>query len=309
MGLSLPLGMAFLAGAALSMQAFLNGRLGVTIGSAEFAALVNNLVGLAALLVVAGASGSLARAAGRLRNADRGRPWHYATSGIGAIFVIVAAIAAPKVGIALLTVAVVCGQTLGSVAADALGLSPAGRRGPTPARLLGVTLALVAVGTAALGSEGGLHLGLLALAMGSGVGLAVGQAGLGQLTQRTGEPLAAATIGFAIGAVLTAGVVAAVGWGSPPNGWSAPIGQWAGGLFGATVVVGLGRLVIALGVLRLTLALVAGQSLGALALDLAAPTAGREVTLRTVGGVLLTFAAVAVSGMTLRRKRQEPLLP
>lgn len=301
MGLSLPLGMAFVAGAGLSMQAFLNGRLGVSIGSGEMAALVNNVVGLGALLVVAGASGALLRAVRRLRNGDKGRPWHYGTSAIGAFFVIVAAIAAPKVGIALLTVAVVCGQALGSVAADALGLSPAGRRGPTSARVLGVTLALVAASIAAFGTGRGLDLGLLALAMCSGVGLAVGQAGLGQLTARSGEPLAAATVGFALGAVLTVAVVVALGAGSPPHGWSAPVEQWAGGLFGAAAVVGLGRLVITLGVLRLTLALVAGQSVGALVLDLAAPAAGREVTIRTVVSVLLTFAAAAVSGMTLPR--------
>lgn len=298
---SLPLGMAFVAGAGLSMQAFLNGRLGVSIGSPELAALVNNTVGLAALLIVAGASGALLRAVRRLRDGDKGRPWHYATSAMGAFFVIVAAIAAPKVGIALLTVAIVCGQAFGSVVADALGLSPAGRRGPTPARILGVTLALVAVGIAALGTHRGLHLGLLALAVGSGVGLALGQAGLGQLTARTGEPLAAATVGFALGAVLTIAAVGALDRGSPPNGLSAPVEQWAGGLFGAAVVVSLGRLVMTLGVLRLTLALVAGQSVGALVLDLAAPAPGREVTIRTVVSVLLTFAAAAVSGITLQR--------
>jgi bacterial/archaeal transporter family-2 protein len=310
MGLPVPLGMAFVAGAGLSVQAFLNGRLGVSIGSGELAALVNNMVGLAALLVCAGASGALRRAVRRLRDGDKGRPWHYATSGIGAFFVIVAAIAAPKVGIALLTVAVVCGQAFGSVVADALGLSPAGRRGPTSARVLGVALALVAVGIAALGRGRGLDLGLLALAMASGAGLAVGQAGLGQLTVRSGEPLAAATVGFSLGAVCTTvAVVVALGAVSPPHGWSAPVEQWAGGLFGAAVVVGLGRLVITLGVLRLTLALVAGQSVGALVLDLAAPAAGREVTIRTVISVLLTFAAVAVSGMSLQRTSRSPSRP
>ena len=309
MGLSLPLGMALVAGAGLSLQAFLNGRLGVSIGSPELAALVNNVVGLAALLLVAGASGALVRAVRRLRGADKGRPWHYAASGIGAIFVMVAAIAAPKIGIALLTVAVVCGQALGSIAADALGLSPAGRRGPTSARVLGVTLALVAVGIAALGADRGLDLSLLALAMASGVGLAVGQAGLGQVTERTGEPLAAATVGFALGAVLTVAIIAVLDVGLPANGWSAPAEQWAGGLFGAAVVVGLGRLVITLGVLRLTLALVAGQSVGALVLDLAAPAAGREVTVRTVVSVLLTFVAAVVSGMTPRRTPGAPSAP
>src|SRR4051812_46289567 len=210
MRVSLALGLAFVAGAALSMQAFLNGRLGGSLGSPELAAVVNNAVGLAALLIVAGSSRALLRAVRRLRTGARGRPGHYATSAIGSLFVMVAAVAAPKVGIALLTVALVCGQAFGSIGADALGLSPAGRRRPTPARLLGVAFALGAVAIGALGSHRELHLGLLPLAVVAGVGLAIGQAGLGQVTQRTGEPLAAATVGFTLGAVLTIAVVLAL---------------------------------------------------------------------------------------------------
>jgi transporter family-2 protein len=298
--LTLPLALAFVAGAALSLQAFLNGKLGASLGSGEQAAVINNAVGLLAVLVVATASGALIRAWQRLRSGDRGHPWHYLGSSAGALFVIVAAVAAPKVGIALLTVALVCGQALGSLVADAFGLSPIGRRRLTMARALGVALALVAVGSGALGTDRDLHVGLLALAMGAGIGLAIGQAALGQLTVRTGEPLAAATSGFAMGLILTLVIVVLLTGRVTPETWSAPPAQWLGGLCGAAVVVGLGRLVIALGILRLTLALVAGQSVGALIIDLAAPTAGGEVTLRTIVSVLLTFAAVVVSGIAPR---------
>jgi transporter family-2 protein len=305
--LSIPLALAFLAGAGLSLQAFVNGRLGTSFGSGELAALVNNVVGLVALVIVATASGALMRAVRRLRAVGAGRTWHYVGSSIGALFVIVAAVAAPKVGIALLTVALVCGQALGSVAADLAGLSPAGRRPLTTGRVLGVSLALTAVGIGAVGTDRDLHLGILMLAVAAGVGLALGQAALGQLTHSTGEPIAAATVGFAIGSVLTLVIVLLLTGGSAPNGFSAPPEQWAGGIVGATVVVGLGKLVISLGVLRLTLALVAGQSVGAVAIDLAAPTAGGDVTVRTLVSVLLTFAAVVISGMPPRAVRRRAL--
>src|SRR4051812_35410325 len=165
MRFSIPLAFAFVCGAGLSVQAFVNGRLGASLGSAELAAVVNNAVGLAAILLLAVTSGALARAWGRVSTGDAGRAWHYVGSAMGALFVIVAAIAAPKVGVALLTVALVCGQTLGSLVADAFGLSPAGRRGLSPARVVAVALALAAVGIGALGAERNLHLDILALAV------------------------------------------------------------------------------------------------------------------------------------------------
>jgi uncharacterized membrane protein YdcZ (DUF606 family) len=51
-----------------------------------------------------------------------------------------------------------------------------------------------------------------------------------------------------------------------------------------------------LGVLRLMLVIVAGQSAGALLVDLAWPAGGESVTPGTVVGVALTLVAVAVSG-------------
>jgi transporter family-2 protein len=53
-------------------------------------------------------------------------------------------------------------------------------------------------------------------------------------------------------------------------------------------------------VLRLGLATVAGQTTGALVIDLIAPAPGEAVTAATVVGVVLTLAAVAISGRGLQ---------
>jgi transporter family-2 protein len=63
------------------------------------------------------------------------------------------------------------------------------------------------------------------------------------------------------------------------------------------VFIGVAALVVhRLGVLRLGLAVVAGQLVGALALDVALPVTGDPVGLLTVVGVALTLVAVAISG-------------
>ena len=71
---------------------------------------------------------------------------------------------------------------------------------------------------------------------------------------------------------------------------------YAGGLLGAFVVVVGATAVLTLGVLRLGLAMVAGQMAGALIVDLIAPAPGEAVTVATVIGVVLTMVAVVVSG-------------
>jgi bacterial/archaeal transporter family-2 protein len=83
--------------------------------------------------------------------------------------------------------------------------------------------------------------------------------------------------------------------GCPPWFCPPPPGHWLGGILGGIVALIGARAVGMLGALRLVLAIVAGQSVGALVLDLVAPVPGDQVTALTIGGVLLTFVAVAVS--------------
>jgi uncharacterized membrane protein YdcZ (DUF606 family) len=56
-----------------------------------------------------------------------------------------------------------------------------------------------------------------------------------------------------------------------------------------------------LGVLRLMLVSVAGQSAGALVIDLLAPVRGESVGVATVVGLVLTVVAVFVSGRARER--------
>ena len=202
----LPLALVFLSGAGIALQAYLNGRLAGSLGSAELAAAVNNLIGLALLVALGLGTGALRRAVARVRAAGRPRWWHFLGGPAGAVLVYTSAKAAPEVGVAVLTVALVCGQTSGSLAVDRAGLSPAGRAGLTPARALGALLAVAAVAIAAAGSQGDLEVGLLLLAVAAGAGIAVQQAANGQLADRSGEPLAAGLVNFALGAAVLVSV-------------------------------------------------------------------------------------------------------
>lgn len=303
-----PVGLGVVAGVGLSMQSFANGRLGQHLGSAELAAVVNNLVGVTGLFVLGVLAGTPRRTWRRLRAGHRPDPWTLLGSAISGVVLIVFVHAAPRIGIAMLTVAAVCGQVVGALLLDRLGLSPAGRHDPTPVRLLAAAIAVVAVVISALGADGAFHPGLLALVVLSGVLLSMATACLGRLRQTLGEPLAAALVNNAsAGAVVLVYALIVTG-GSAPDGWSAPPFYWvAGGCCAVIVATVLSVVVRSLGVLRLSLLLIAGQTVGALVLDIVAPPEDASVTATTVIGLLLVFVAVAVSGRGQRAAEAAPM--
>ena len=112
----------------------------------------------------------------------------------------------------------------------------------------------------------------------------------------TGEPWAATlvnvTVGFAVVAVVAMITLATTSLDAMPGN---PL-LYVGGLLGMFVVVVTATAVQTLGVLRVGLAMVAGQMAGALVVDLIAPARGEEVTVATVLGVALTMVAVVISG-------------
>jgi transporter family-2 protein len=288
--------MVMLAGAGISLQSYLNGQLGKDVGSPTVAALVNNVVATVATVAIVLATGALPRAVRRLRASGRPPAWHFLGGFAGAALVLVSAAAAPEVGVALLTVALVCGSTGGSLPVDAAGIGPAGKRPITAFRVAGVVLAIGATVIGALGARGDLQPLLLTLALFAGTLVALQAAANGQLARATGEPFVAAlvnvTVGFAVLSCVALVTLATTSLDALPAN---PL-LYLGGLFGGFVVVVTATAVQTLGVLRLGLATVAGQTAGALAIDLVAPAPGEAVTAGTVIGVVLTMVAVAISG-------------
>ena len=293
----LPTALAVVAGAGVALQSYINGRLGRELGSGEIAAVVNNTIGLLALVALVTVTRALPRARRAVRAGAEVKWWYLLGGAGGALLVACAAIAAPKIGVALLIVAIVCGQTAGSLLADSAGLSPAGRAGATPLRIAGVVLAIAAVGISAFGARAHLDLALLAFAVVAGVAVALQQAANGQLARATGEPLVAGMINFAVGLTVLLILAWIVTGFHTAHGWDAPPLLWIGGFIGATIATGSAVLVSRLGVLGLTIAITAGQVTGALVIDLVAPVQGEGVT---VVGVVLAFVAVALTARDRR---------
>lgn len=291
----LALALSLVAGAGVSVQAFVNGHLSDSLGSAVAAAVTNNGLSLAILLTIAVFIGSLPRAWKELR-ADRNpiRIWWFFGGLLGAGAVYSTTLAAPILGIALMTVALVLGQLIGSLVTDALALGPAGRHLPSPRRLIGTFCALSGVVIGALGQEGRIQLALLLLLVLIGALVTVQQAGNAQLIQATKEPTAMGVLNFLTGSAMLVIVLALTPAGMTPLA-AVPAWGWIGGAIGAGVAVFGAVAARTLGVLKLFLGLVAGQSMAGLVLDLAAPRPGHSVTVAALTGVVLACAAVIIA--------------
>ncbi len=302
-----PVGLALAAavasGAMVALQQRINGELNLAVGNAVVTAFVSFLTGLLVVVAVV-----LARPAARhALAAIHDVPWWSRLGGLGgATLVAVGAAATPRIGVALLTVGLVAGQTSGGLAVDKVGLGPGGARPLTLPRLAGAALCLVAVAVSAAG-EGARAASplLLLLVVVAGFVIATQQALNGRVRAVTGDAGVATLVNFLVGtAALGLGLVLSAAVSSLDVGRWPGAGDWylyLGGPMGAAFVAMAAIVVRRLGVLRLGLAVTAGQLAGALVLDLVLPVSDAPIGVLTVLGVALTFVAVIVSGRAAAR--------
>jgi transporter family-2 protein len=130
---------ALLAGVVLPVQAGVNAQLRATLGNPLAAALVSfvvGTVGLLGLVAVVRVPLPVVTAWGRSPG------WHWIGGLLGAGYVAIATVLAPRLGAATLVAAVVAGQMLTSVVLDQYGLVGYAPHPLTAARALGVVLVI-----------------------------------------------------------------------------------------------------------------------------------------------------------------------
>ena len=285
---TLPLVVAVASGALVAVQQRINGDLGRSLHDPLLAAVVSFGSGLIVLSVLV-VRRSARPALGLLRQTP---PWTRFGGLGGATLVAVGATAVPEIGVALLTVGLVAGSTIGALLVDGVGLGPGGHRPLTGPRIAGSALC---IGAVLLSAQEGLRTAsalLLALVVLTGGLISVQQALNGRVREVTGV-LTATFVNFVVGttALLLALAVKGLVSGVRADAWPQEPWLYLGGIIGALFVAVAARVVRVLGVLRLGLALTAGQIVGAIGLDLQ-----RGVAATTLVAATLTFLAVAVSG-------------
>lgn len=298
---------AVLCGAGIAIQARVNGGLAVEWGSAPAAAFWSFGSGTVIVLILvallpSGRAGTRALFRG-LR--DGSVPWWALTSGVvGAYFVLAQGISAGLIGVAMFTVAIVAGQSVGSLVLDRIGVAGLPARRVTLLRAVGAVLAVGAVIVASWGriGESGAPWWAYLLPVIAGAVTGWQQAVTGLIREQTRSGLVATTASFVVGAVLLgllyAGSVAIEG--PPPGRLESPI-MLTGGIVAIGFIFGMAVIVRRLGVLLLGLGTIAGQLIAAVLLDLAAPTEGQPLTLTTVVGCAVALVAVLIASLRTRR--------
>lgn len=141
MALIFPILLVFIAGAMVAMQAPTNAMLAKAGGSPVLAALISFLVGTIALFTVWLASGNRPGT-----SAFGGLPWYAWIGGLyGAVFVGVAAYAAPRIGIAQLITIGIAGQIAMALLLDHFGALGLPREPINLGRLAGAALVIAGV--------------------------------------------------------------------------------------------------------------------------------------------------------------------
>lgn len=299
--------LAMTGGASAAIQAVVNGELGDALGLALSAGVVSNSVGTFVFLIAMCCVPSMR--AGFVRTFRQGLPWWMFCGGLfGAAFAFMGAYATPLVGIAIFTIGHVCGNTLGGLGTDSVGLGPSGRIRLTGFRFVGAALAVAAVSVTQLGHATDTQQWWLApLIVAVGAGVAVQGALNGRLNDSVHSPMSTGFINFLVGTIVLYAVMSGVLLGGQVSLGTFPSQPWlyVGGICGAIVVLTTLLAVKSLGVFGLGLGVLTGQLSGALVLDVVAT--GTWPSLQMALGVALTVAAVLVASMSGRRGKSMPV--
>jgi transporter family-2 protein len=290
------LGAAVAGGVLVGFQGRINGELTTRMGSALGAATASFLVGTAILLVLAIRAGPGFARLLQARREKRVRPWWWFSGFGGALLVSSSAHAVPRIGVALVSVCLVAGTTLGGLFTDLFGLGPSGRHPATRWRIIGTSVAIAAV---AIGAVGDRHASirplLFILLIAGGAASAVQQGANGQLRVVAGDLIVASTVSFVGGSAVLVAVTAAAGdFGS--MSWPSTAWLYLGGPLGVVYIQIGAATVRVLGVLRFALGVVAGQLISSVVIDATWPEPGTTLRAATVVGAVITVAGVWLSG-------------
>lgn len=306
LGTALAVVATVLAGVGVATQSRVNGELGQRFDDGFTAALVSFSSGWVILLIIVLSTRRGRAAVRRIPAALRARelPWWMLLGGAaGAFFVLSQGLVAGILGVAIFTVALVSGQTVTGMVADARGFAGARVTPPTLARLSGAALTVLAVAVAVAGDLGGsIPWPALILPLLAGVGAGMQQAMNGRVRQVSGSPLAATLVNFTVGTaallVVTVVSLAVNGLPEPPP---TDAYLYAGGAIGVVFITIQAAAVARVGVLLLGMCLVLGQLMGAVVFDSVAAI-GPALQPQTVAAVVLTAVGIVVA--TLDRWRR-----
>jgi transporter family-2 protein len=238
---------------------------------------------------------------------SRSLAWWEMLGGVfGGSFLTIQSYSVPLVGVALFTIALIAGQTMGSLFVDKTRLSPSGKHPITLQRFLAALITLVSVLISVYPElhHSTFHYLPFVLTFIGGIFLAMGQGVNGRAGNVLKNTFSVTFIAFVFATlVLVIGLTINVINSHPHITLSSNFWAYLGGPAGLIYVAVSALIVKHIGVLKVVLFIVAGQLIGALAIDWLMPTKNTSINGYVIVGTITTFTSLIVANYNGNKKR------
>lgn len=287
---------ALVAGSLVAAQARVNSELAAEVNSGIFAALISFGVGLVII--------SLATAL-RLENRKnlkevisglraKSIPFYLAIAGaIGGFFVIVQSSVAGLIGISLFSVGVVTGTSFSAIILDGRGMLGLEKRLIGPLRIFGTLLAIAGLVVAGDFSNYAFDP-LILLAFVAGFSIGFQQAMNGYFGRLAKSAVIPTLFNFIAGGLFIVLALLILEGGRIPESLPSNPVLYLGGIVGVIFIFVQTVVLPKIGALTMGIAMLVGQLVGSVLLDIFTPIASRDVTLSTLFGIVLAMIGAAL---------------
>ena len=287
---------ALVAGGLVAAQARVNSELAAEVNSGIFAALISFGVGLVIISLATALRQENRKNLKEVLSGLRAKsiPFYLAIAGaIGGFFVIVQSSVAGLIGISLFSVGVVTGTSFSAIILDGRGMLGLEKRLIGPLRIFGTLLAIAGLVVAGDFSNYAFDP-LILLAFVAGFSIGFQQAMNGYFGRLAKSAVIPTLFNFIAGGLFIVLALLVLEGGRIPESLPSNPVLYLGGIVGVIFIFVQTVVLPKIGALTMGIAMLVGQLVGSVLLDIFTPIASRDVTLSTLFGIVLAMIGAAL---------------
>jgi transporter family-2 protein len=296
--------LAALSGILIAAQSRVNGGLSAALGNSTEAAVYSFGSGFLVLNIIALANPKVRAGVRRIFAGVRSGElpaWRLSAGAMGGIFVAIQTFTVPIIGVALLSVVMIAGQTVASLIVDRIGITGGGTQAITARRVFAAAITIVAVLVAVWQEIRVANISIVPVIIVflGGFMIGVQRALNGQINDISGQSFSTTWLNFFTG-TTTLLILLMINTARGDELVGLPTSPWWiywGGTIGVLYIASSSVIVAKIGVLSFTLFATGGQLIGSLIFDLIAPPEEVTVGINLIIGIFITYVGVLVGGL------------
>ncbi len=296
--------LAALSGILIAAQSRVNGGLSAALGNSTEAAVYSFGSGFIVLNLIALANPKVRAGVRRIFAGVRSGElpaWRLSAGAMGGIFVAIQTFTVPIIGVALLSVVMIAGQTVASLIVDRIGITGGGTQAITARRVFAAAITIVAVLVAVWQEIRLANISIVPvfIVFLGGFMIGVQRALNGQINDISGQSFSTTWLNFFTG-TTTLLILLMINTVRGDELVGLPTSPWWiywGGTIGVLYIASSSVIVAKIGVLSFTLFATGGQLIGSLIFDLIAPPEEVTVGINLIIGIFITYVGVLVGGL------------